>query len=251
MSRAALTALPLAYFHGMPGGPGEWAVNAPPALRDAAWLADRNDPGQTAEQLAASLAAAFPQGCCLIGFSAGAFAALQVATLPGGAVRELHLISPAAPLQLGDFLSAMAGGPLFGLAAERPGLFALLARAEGLVARLAPAFLLDRLFAGACGADAALLDDPAFRQGMAGVLRAGLGQDSRGFADEVRAYVKDWRVVLDQVRAPVTIWQGDSDNWTPPAMGRALHAAMPGSRLELVAVASHYSTLRAALARIG
>lgn len=245
-----MSALPLAYFHGMPGGPGEWAVNAPPALREGIWLVDRNDSTQVPDRIAARLAAEFPDGVTLIGFSAGAFAALQVALRLGAGVRQLHLISAAAPLQLGSFHADMAGGPLFRLAAERPRLFALLVRAERLLARHAPRFLLGRLMATARGGDAALARDPAFLAGMSAVLRAGLGRDASGFAAEVLAYVQDWRSDLPLVQAPVTIWQGDQDNWTPPAMGQALHEALPGSELVMLAGCSHYSALRAALERI-
>ena len=186
----------------------------------------------------------------MIGFSAGAFAALQVALRLGARVRHLHLISPAAPLQLGSFHADMAGGPVFRLAAERPVLFTLLVKVELLLARLAPRFLLGRLMATAQGGDAALARDPAFLSGMAGVLRAGLGRDAAGFAAEVLAYVQDWRGDLAMVQVPVTIWQGDEDNWTPPAMGQALHAALPGSRLEWLPGCSHYSALQAALRKL-
>ncbi len=242
--------LPLAYCHGMPGGPGEWAANAPPALANAAWLADRNDPDLTFDAIAAALTTQFPDGVCLIGFSAGAFAALQVAARMGAGVRALHLISPAAPLQLGQFLPDMAGGPIFRLAACHPRLFGLVVRVQSLLARRAPYFLLHRLFATAQGGDRALLADAAFVEGMAEVLRAGLGSIPGGFRREVLAYVADWRGDLAGVTVPVTIWQGDQDNWTPPAMGRALHAALPGSVLEILPGCSHYSALRAALARI-
>lgn len=245
-----MTTLPFAYFHGMPGGPGEWAINAPPALREAAWLADRNDPAQGPDSIAAQLATSCPQGVRLIGFSAGAFVALQVATRLRGLVRDIHLVSPAAPLQLGQFLPQMVGGPIFRLAADRPRLFALVVRAERLLARLAPRFLLRRLLATAQGDDRALAGDPHFIAGMAEVLRQGLGRDARGFEAEVRAYVTDWRAALKQIEVPATIWQGDADNWTPPAMGRALHAALRNSKLEILPGCSHYSALRAALARI-
>lgn len=245
-----MSALPLAYFHGMPGGPGEWAINAPEPLREGVWLADRNNPDETPDRIAARLAAAFPGGVTLIGFSAGAFAALQVAGRLGGLVQQLHLVSPAAPLQLGQFLPDMAGGPIFALAAKRPALFRLLVRAERWLARHAPGFLLGRLFATAQAGDAVLARDPHFRAGMAQVLRDGLGRDSRGFAAEVLAYVQDWRSDLAKVSAPVTIWQGTADNWTPPAMGQALHGALPGSRLQALPGSSHYSALQAALKQI-
>lgn len=246
-----MSALPpapsLVYFHGMPGGPGEWGMVAPSNLRDAAWLPDRNDPAMTVDAQAEGC----PDGAVLVGFSLGAFAALQVAARLGGRIAALHLISPAAPLQLGDFLPEMAGGPLFAMAARRPRLFALAVAAERVLARHTPGFLFDRLFATAQGGDDALRRDPAFRAGMAKVLRDGLGRNSRGFSEEVRAYVGDWREVPGRVRVPVTIWQGSDDNWTPPAMAQALHGALPGSTLVVLGGCSHYSALREALTRIG
>lgn len=236
-----------AYFHGLPGGPGEWRHFAPPSLQSAAFVPDRNwgtDAAQLADQLQG-------EGWTLIGFSLGAPIALQVAAELGMRVETVHLISPAGPLQLGDFIPAMAGGPLFRMAAERPRLFAAVARLEGVLARLAPRWLHGRLMSGAAGADRSVAADPAFISAMSGVLRDGLGRSADGFIAEVTAYVGNWCAVLDRVTAPVTIWQGDADTWTPPAMARALQAALPGQPvLHLIPGASHYSTLREALARI-
>lgn len=250
---APLPATPIVYCHGMPGGPGEWVVNAPAALREAAFLPDRNAPALVDPQtLADAISARFPQGgITLVGFSLGAFAALRVAARLGRQVAALHLISPAGPLQLGDFLPRMAGGPLFRMAGAQPRLFGAVAHVEAWLARGAPGFLLGRLMASAAGQDIALRSDPAFRAGMAGVLRAGLGRDPRGFIAEVRAYVDDWRGELAKVTAPVTLWQGDADNWTPTAMATALAAALPGrARVEWLPGCSHYSALRAALIQI-
>ena len=240
----------LAYFHGMPGGPGEWAINAPLELREAAWLADRNDPSETVAVIAARLKSEFPDGVRVLGFSAGAFAALHVAALVGDKVRDLHLIAPAGPLQMGSFLPDMAGGPTFRLAAGWPWLFARLTPPAQLLARRAPELLVQRMFATAQGDDRALAGDLQFRAGMAEVLREGLGRDARGFTTEVLAYVEDWRDLLSRVHVPITIWQGDADNWTPPAMAHALHNALPTSQIKTLIGCSHYSTLRAAVAKI-
>lgn len=237
----------VAYFHGMPGGPGEWAAHAPAHLIGTAALPDRNHPSFDPAGFAASLL----PGTTLIGFSLGAFAALQVAALAGERVGALHLVSPAAPLQLGEFLPDMAGGALFRLALRHPHIFAGVARAESWVAWKAPGFLLKRLMAGAAGADRALARDAAWCIAMAQVLRAGLGHSATGFIGDVRRYVDDWTGLLPQVHAPVTIWQGDQDNWTPPAMAQALAAALPGAAsVVTLPGASHYSALQAALARI-
>ena len=237
---------PIVYFHGMPGGPGEWDLLAPAALLEGTFAADRNSPDRTGPALADP-----PDKVVVIGFSLGTPHALELARQLGSRAEALHLISPAAPLQLGAFLPDMAGGALFALAARHPRLFRLVVAAQGLLARYAPALLLGRLFATARGGDAQLWADPAFRTGLAEVLRGGLGRDAHGFAAEVAGYVADWRDDLAApLPMPVTIWQGSADNWTPPAMGRALNASLTGSRLVMLEGCSHYSALQAALARI-
>lgn len=237
----------VAYFHGIPGGPGEWAANAPAHLVDAAALSDRNQPSFDPVGFAAGL----PKGAVLIGFSLGAHAALQVAAAAGDRVGAVHLISPAAPLQLGNFLPQMQGGKLFWFAANHPNWFGALSRAQSWIAWKTPGFLLNRLMSGAAGDDRALLRDPAWRAGMAETLRTGLGFSATGYIGQIRRYVQDWRDVLPQVHAPITIWQGDADNWTPPAMAQALAAALPGPvTTVMLPGASHYSALQTALARI-
>ncbi|MDP3907613.1 alpha/beta hydrolase [Novosphingobium sp.] len=237
----------VAYFHGMPGGPGEWAANAPAQLVGKVALPDRNQPSFDSAGFAASL----PQGAILIGFSLGAYAALQVAAAAGERVGALHLVSPAAPLQLGDFLPQMQGGKLFWLAANHPSWFGMVSRAQSWVAWKTPGFMLNRLMSGAAGDDRGLIRDPAWRAAMAETLRTGIGFSATGYVSEIRRYVEDWRDTLAQVQAPVTIWQGDADNWTPPAMAQALAKALPGDvTTVMLPGASHYSALQAALARI-
>lgn len=239
----------IAYFHGLPGGPDEWAACAPPGLK--AFAPDRNAPVDPAT-LAAQVATHCGDGpITLIGFSLGTPIALAVARELGSRAGQIHLVSPAAPLQLGDFLGAMAGGPLFAMAARRPRLFRAIARLQGRIARVAPTFLLGRLFASAAGGDVALRGDPAFRAALAQVLHRGLGRDPRGFIAEIEAYVLDWRAALAQTNTPITIWQGDADNWTPPAMAQALAATLPGPvTLRCLPGCSHYSALRSALAQL-
>jgi pimeloyl-ACP methyl ester carboxylesterase len=237
------------YFHGQPGGPNEWLACAPRGR--TAYAPDRNHPMDTSEQLAPIAAHTGHQPLKLIGFSLGVPAALAVARLLGERVAHVHLASPAGPLALGDFLPAMAGGPLFRLAREHPAVFQLVARLRSWTARHAPGFLLDRLFACAAGKDRALADTPAFRQMMMRVLREGLGRTSAGFEADIIAYVGASETTQAPLQAPVTIWQGDTHNWTPPAMAQALAAALPGKvTLHLLPGCSHYSTLQAALARL-
>ena len=86
----------IAYFHGQPGGPGEWQACAPPGLR--AFAPDRTMPVDTATLAGLVVTHCADGPVTLIGFSLGAPVALAVARALGDRVAHLHLISPAAPL---------------------------------------------------------------------------------------------------------------------------------------------------------
>ncbi|MCP5397527.1 MAG: alpha/beta hydrolase [Sphingomonadaceae bacterium] len=185
----------------------------------------------------------------LVGFSLGAAAALRVVPLLETRDLELHLIAPAAPLQLGDFLDRLAGHQVFKLAGRSPRLFRLLTALQGGMARVTPGALMKALFGSAQGDDRALAADPHFCAMLAEVLQASLGQGRAGYCREVEAFVQDWRAVLPQVTCPVHIWQGDADNWVVPDMAQALAGALPDcAPPTLLAGKSHYSALQAYLA---
>ena len=171
--------------------------------------------------------------------------ALRLAPHLGGSVERIDLIAPAVPLSLGDFLPDMAGGALFGVARDHPRLFGLLTRAQVLGARFAPAMLVKALLADTRGGDAALGSDPAFRALLASMLGETFASGGRGYRAEIADYVSDWTHRLDAVTQPVTIWQGDQDNWVPPEMAKALAVRLPVvARLEMLPGLSHYSALQ-------
>lgn len=234
----------IVYLHGLPGSPAELLLAGP----HSAWLdadlvlaPDRNAKAGGWAALARQIAQwAGNDPVDLVGFSLGGAAALRLAPLLGEQVARIDLIAPAAPLSLGEFLPDMAGGALFGTARDRPVLFALVCRVQALAARLAPALLADTR-----GGDAALARDPAFRALLAAILRQTFAAGGTAYRAEIADYVSDWERALDQVSLPVTIWQGDQDNWVPPPMARALATRLPaGAQLELLPGLSHYSALQ-------
>jgi pimeloyl-ACP methyl ester carboxylesterase len=241
------------YFHGLPGSAAELSSFGPEIAAQVGHfhVVDRSaapDEGSFS-QLAASITATFPYGPLrLVGFSLGAAAALQVAPHLGARVERIDLVSPAAPLQLGDFLPGMAGAPVFraALAGRMP--FAALTFMQSQVARIAPAKMAAALMAKARGADRALAGDPQFIAGLAQSLRQSLLAQRAAYTAEIRASVADWSGALAKVHQPVTIWQGSEDNWTPPAMAEALAAQLPSAPVMLMQPGcSHFSTLRAYL----
>ena len=236
------------YFHGLPGSAAELAGFGPDIAARAAGFHVAARGGDFA-RLAAQTAAQFPDGPLrLVGFSLGAAAALRVAPHLGERVERIDLVSPAAPLQLGDFLGQMAGAPVFRAALAGRVPFAALTFVQAQFARIAPEKLAAALMAKARGEDRALATDPRFTSALAQSLRHSLLGSRAAYTAEIRAYVADWRDHLAQVRQPVAIWQGSEDDWTPPAMAEALAAALP-SRPEVTMLQglSHFSTLRAYL----
>ncbi|MEM1302387.1 MAG: alpha/beta hydrolase [Pseudomonadota bacterium] len=180
----------------------------------------------------------------VVGFSIGAMAAIRIAGLMPDRVTKLTLISPAAPLQMGNFLPEMAGKAVFDMAQRRPWLLLLVAWAQGLVARLSPKTLNKLLFAKCGPAERALLDDPAFQEVLSAAFENSLIRSPRGYSAYLHAYVSDWTAALEAVACPVELWHGSQDTWSPAAMSEALASAFgPSSQVMIVPEAEHYSTL--------
>lgn len=237
------------YFHGLPGSAAELAGFGPEIAGRAAGFHVAARGGDFA-RLADGIAARFPERPLrLVGFSLGAAAALRVAPLLGDRVERIDLVSPAAPLQLGDFLKGMAGAPVFRAAMAGRWPFTALTLVQAQVARAAPHKMAAALMAKAMGEDRDLATDPRFIAALAQSLRHSLLDSREAYASEIRAYVTDWRADLARVHQPVRIWQGSVDDWTPPAMAEALAAGLPTRpQVTILTGLSHFSTLRAYLA---
>ncbi|MBS1213450.1 MAG: alpha/beta hydrolase [Proteobacteria bacterium] len=248
------------YFHGAPGAISECAVfDQHGKEHHLSFIAfdrfaiDSSLAGETYYQTLAELISGKAGGetVDLVGFSIGAFVALQTCRHLGSRVRSLHLVSAAAPLEAGDFLESMAGSGVFKLAKDAPALFERLSRGQGLLARLFPAALFRMLFASAAGEDRVLRADQAFQAGMKEMLRTCFVENVSGYTRDVEAYVKPWRATLADVMVETHIWHGKQDNWSPVAMAEWLSAAIPGcSHLEIMDGLSHYSCLYRSVERI-
>ncbi|TAN68121.1 MAG: alpha/beta hydrolase [Methylobacter sp.] len=241
------------YFHGAPGAPEECAIfDLYAKEQDLRFICfdrfsgDYSITGDAYYQLLAqeiSKQAAGKQ-VDVIGFSIGAFIALQTCRYLGNGVRNLHLISAAAPLDAGDFLESMAGKQVFQSAKTFPALFVLLSYWQGLLASLFPNALFRLLFASAAGGDKALSVDRAFQSSITKVLRSCFIGRIQGYVRDVKAYVHPWKDTLSGINANTHIWHGADDNWSPVSMAEFLHSALPGcSSIEIFNGLSHYSCL--------
>jgi pimeloyl-ACP methyl ester carboxylesterase len=243
------------YFHGVPGAPSELEVFDAPAracgLKLLCW--DRfaldealTEPAYFAALAEAVRAVAGARRVNLIGFSIGACVALHTSRLLGAQVRQLHLVSAAAPLQSGHFLPRMAGRAVFQAAMASPTLFRVLSLAQGALARWAPGLMQSALFRGATGAERVLVSDPAFRSSMNELLRSSLVEGRAGYVRDILAYVQDWSAIPAQVTADTSLWHGSLDTWTPPDMATQLHGSMQACRqVHRLEGLSHFSCLHA------
>jgi pimeloyl-ACP methyl ester carboxylesterase len=248
------------YFHGAPGGISETQILHADAKQHGLrvicqdrFAIDRSIVGDRYFQMLANDVESFAQGerVDIVGFSIGAYVALQVSRHMSQKVRSLHLISPAAPLESGDSLNSMAGGKVFWLAKNMPWAFKLLSYWQGLLAALAPKLLYRMLFSSAAAGDKELAECADFEKFMGRVLRESFCGHVSGYFRDVQAYVSPWETSLEHIFAETQLWHGDQDNWSPKEMSEYLHQRLPHCmEVHRMQGLSHYSTLYAASPRI-
>ncbi len=243
---------PVIYFHGTPGAPDECEIfdlygkthhlniicydrsTIDPQLQGAAYY--RRIADDIADQTAG-------KPVDVIGFSIGAFIALQVCRAMNGNVRSLHLVSAAAPLDAGNFIDLAAGKTVFRLAQCHPSVFLGLARLQGLMAMAIPGWLFSMLFSNARGEDRALATDRAFRMTITRALKTCL-RHPQAYARDIEAYVQPWKESLSDIAVNTFIWHGAKDNWSPVSMAIYLESALPNcSKITILDELSHYSCL--------
>jgi pimeloyl-ACP methyl ester carboxylesterase len=241
------------YFHGAPGTPEECAIfdiygkeNGLTFICFDRFSVDSSIDGEAYYRFLAKEILKKAAGCKVdvIGFSIGAFIALQTCRYMVNEVRNLHLVSAAAPLEAGDFLNAMAGKQVFQLAKTFPALFVLLSCWRGLLALLFPNALFSLLFANTAGADKALVVNSDFQSSIIKTLRSCFIGRIQGYTRDIKAYVTLWKTTLPEISINTHIWHGAEDNWSPKLMAEYLKSAIPScSHIEILGGLSHYSCL--------
>lgn len=180
----------------------------------------------------------------VVGFSIGAMVAIKIAAARPKRVGQLTLISPAAPLDLGDFLPHMAGAAVFKLAMKHPKVLKALTSVQGFILRVWPNFLINQLFAKCGNTEKQLLNDPEFLSILRQSLLNSFCKHPDTYLRFVQHYVGNWSGDLGRITCPVEIWHGAKDTWSPLAMSQAICDAVSGSPiLHIVPDGEHYSTL--------
>jgi pimeloyl-ACP methyl ester carboxylesterase len=187
----------------------------------------------------------------IIGFSIGCHAAIETSLYLGNTVREMHLISSAAPLDGAGFLNGMAGEMVFSIAIKSPAIFTLLSYWQALLAKVAPSILFKMLFASAMGEDKLLSKTDEFKDYINSILIHCFNTNVKGYIREIKQYVTPWKSAVLKCSVVTHIWHGTSDNWSPVSMAEYLKENIQTSQnLDLMSGLSHYTCLYAAAPKI-
>lgn len=76
---------------------------------------------------------------------------------------------------------------------------------------------------------------------MAAVFRRALTHGFDGWVDDDLAFVRDWGFSLNEIRIPVSVWQGDLDRMVPVAHGRWLAGKIPNALGHIISGQGHLS----------
>ena len=93
-------------------------------------------------------------------------------------------------------------------------------------------------------ADCALFtDSPELRDMMETGLEELFQAAYCGYADDVRALMRNWGFRLEEIQVPVTFWCGESDANVPPSAALRMARAVPRSSLHSIPQTGHYMLL--------
>jgi pimeloyl-ACP methyl ester carboxylesterase len=183
-------------------------------------------------------------------FAAAPLAPFDAATAgaPDGSVHLIRFsIGAMVALRLAASRPDKVGKPVFRIAKRLPSLLRFVTGLQGLVVKIAPDFMLDRLFAKAEPHERRLVSEPEVRKALRAGLRNSMVNHPTAYVQAISAYVGDWSGALQMVTSPVEIWHGEADSWAPVAMSEALVQNLTkGAQLRRIAGAGHYGALKAA-----
>ena len=248
--------------HGAPGGPLIVFHNGTPlsgivlrsAIRDAESRGARivgisragygrstRRPGRSVADVADDVAAVLDElgveRCVTWGVSGGGPHALACGARLVDRVAAVGLVASVAPYGVDglDYMAGMGTDNLEEFAAALAGEAALrewmAPHAEGL-ATVAADELAVGLASLLSDADRGVLGGE-YAEDLAAGARDAVSSGMDGWVDDDLAFFGEWGFAPEEVRVPVTLWQGDHDLMVPPAHGAWLAAHIPGADTHL------------------
>jgi pimeloyl-ACP methyl ester carboxylesterase len=188
------------------------------------------------------------------GASGGGPHTLACAALMPEQVRAALTIAGVGPYGVEDleFLAGMGKDNIdeFGAALEGEDALRTFLEAEAAQIREAdPARFVEILASLLPEVDRAVLTGELGEQTVAG-MQYGLARSVDGWVDDDLAFTRPWGFALDDIRVPVSVWQGDLDLMVPFAHGQWLSRAVPGAQVNLETGQGHLSITVGAIERM-
>jgi pimeloyl-ACP methyl ester carboxylesterase len=259
---------PLLYFHGLPGSRLDGAPFEADLARSGlrAIALDRPGFGRSSVQrhrrlldwpgdVAAVADRLGLERFPVVGYSSGGkYAAACAAAMPERLTR-VGIVSGMGPPELPGFRRTLSRAERQSMALAtraRPAALVYWRVAKWLVDNRPDSFMA-KLEAELSEPDRRVLADPAFRAHVLATSRESLRGGPAGVVDDFAIEARPWGFRLEDVRAPVRVWHGDSDRIVPLSHGEYAARAIPGAELTVLEgeghlLARHFGAIASALA---
>ncbi|MFC7275473.1 alpha/beta fold hydrolase [Paractinoplanes rhizophilus] len=255
------SAIPLVLHHGTPSGTVRYAPVFDAALAGGFRVVQASRPGyatstphpgrrvaDVAADTAALLDALGAPTFVTVGWSGGGPHALACAALLPTRCRAAATIAAVAPYDAEglDWLDGMGEENVAEFSAAVAGpesLDAFLAAAAAPLKSVAAADMIEALGDLISEVDKRALVDGGLAEYLAASFRAAVSTGIAGWREDDLAFARDWGFSPADVRAPVSLWQGDQDRMVPFAHGRWLAAHLPSADVHLVPGEGHLSLI--------
>lgn len=180
------------------------------------------------------------------GISGGAPHALACAYVYPQHVQAAYLLSSPAPQELLSQQTGMALGNRIAsfLIRRWPALYRWFSAAAATACQRDALAYLQKIRPQMAKADQQLMSAPALLAAMAADLQAAYQQGHQGAFDDAVALTAraSWGISYHAIQVPVLLWHGADDTLAPASMAQALHAAIPGSALQILTGKGHLLT---------
>ncbi|MFJ4676573.1 MULTISPECIES: alpha/beta fold hydrolase [unclassified Kitasatospora] len=112
------------------------------------------------------------------------------------------------------------------------------------VIRRDPAQLIRNLVPELTPPDRTVVADIGIRRMLHSTYRQAFRYGADGWIDDVLAFIADWGFAVESIRAPVRLWHGAEDRFSPVGHSSWLADHIPGAQLYLEPGAAHFGALK-------